>query len=217
MPYWKLPFKGYIDACGEVLSNALHQTKIINYKPVEGPICFISRQINSTEAEARYRASQMECLCLVWALEKLHHYLDGTMFDVITDCNAVTSLLNMNTQNRHLLRWQISIEEYRGNMTIVHKSRNIHKNSDGLSIWNLANTPENPSLLPQEEHHIEGICVTNIGTEFFNQVKESFNIDKNVHIICQLLMKYFKYPSLSSKLDEVWKREYDEGRLHLLD
>ncbi|MBW0493986.1 hypothetical protein O181_033701 [Austropuccinia psidii MF-1] len=49
IPDWKLPFKLYIDACGEVLGDALHQTQIINDKPVEGPICFISTQIKPTE------------------------------------------------------------------------------------------------------------------------------------------------------------------------
>ncbi|MBW0570594.1 hypothetical protein O181_110309 [Austropuccinia psidii MF-1] len=129
-PNWKLPFKLHIDACGERLGAALHQTQIINDKPVEGPMCFISRQIKPTEE--RYRESQMECLCLVWALEKSHYYLDGTVFDVITDCSAVKSLLNMKPPNRHMLRWQIAIQEYRGNMTFFHKSGNIHKNADGL-------------------------------------------------------------------------------------
>ncbi|MBW0549490.1 hypothetical protein O181_089205 [Austropuccinia psidii MF-1] len=83
MPYWKLPFKLYIDACGEGLGSALHQTQIINDKPVEGPISFISRHIEPTKA--RYEASQMDLLCLVWDLERLHYYLDGTVFDVIKD------------------------------------------------------------------------------------------------------------------------------------
>ncbi|MBW0569247.1 hypothetical protein O181_108962 [Austropuccinia psidii MF-1] len=192
MPDWKLPFKTYIAACGEGLGAALHQTQIINDKPVERPICFISRQIKQTET--RYGASQMECLCLVWALENLHYYLDGTVFDVITDCNAVKSLLNMKTPNRPMLRWQIAIPEYRGNMTIVHKSGNIHKNADGLSRGALENTPENPAWVPQEEDHIEGICVTDIGREFFNQAKESYKIDKNCHILSQLLMKDSKDP-----------------------
>ncbi|MBW0574263.1 hypothetical protein O181_113978 [Austropuccinia psidii MF-1] len=113
----------------------------------------------------------MECLFLVWALEKLHYYLDGTVFDVITHCNALKSLLNMKTPNKHLLIWQIAIQEYRGNTTIVHKSGNIHKDSDGLSRWDLGNTSERPAWEPQEEHHIEGIYVTDIGTEFFNIVK----------------------------------------------
>ncbi|MBW0501341.1 hypothetical protein O181_041056 [Austropuccinia psidii MF-1] len=38
IPVWKLPFKLYIDACGEGLGAELHQTQIINDKPVEGPI-----------------------------------------------------------------------------------------------------------------------------------------------------------------------------------
>ncbi|MBW0539626.1 hypothetical protein O181_079341 [Austropuccinia psidii MF-1] len=215
MPDWKLPFKLYIDACGEGLGAALHQTEIINDKPVEGHICFISRRIKPTEA--RYGVRQMECCCLLWALEKLHYYLDGTVFDVITDCNAVKPVLNMKTPYRHMLRWQIAIQEFGGNMTIVHKSGNIHKNADGLSRWALANTPENPAWVPQEEHHIEGICVTDIGTECFNQVKESYKIDKNFHILSQLLMKDCKDPLLKSKLDEIWKQPYDEGRFHLLD
>ncbi|MBW0542084.1 hypothetical protein O181_081799 [Austropuccinia psidii MF-1] len=102
-------------------------------------------------------------------------------------------------------------------MNIFHKSGNIHKNSDGLSRWALANTSEHPAWVPQEEHHIEGICVTDIGTEFFKQVKESYEMDKNCHILCQPLMKDCKHLSLSSKFDEIWKKAYDEGRFHLLD
>ncbi|MBW0583360.1 hypothetical protein O181_123075, partial [Austropuccinia psidii MF-1] len=125
MPDFKLPFKLYIDASGDGLGAALYQVQIINDKPVEGPICFISSQINPTEA--RYGASQMECLCLVSALEKLNYFLEGCVFEVITDCTAVKSLLNMKKPNRYMLRWQIAIQEYRGNMTIVHKDWNVHK------------------------------------------------------------------------------------------
>ncbi|MBW0586912.1 hypothetical protein O181_126627 [Austropuccinia psidii MF-1] len=72
---FKLPFKLYIDASGDGLGAALHQVQIINDKPVEGPICFMSRKIKPTET--RYGASQMECLCLVWALERLNYLLEG--------------------------------------------------------------------------------------------------------------------------------------------
>ncbi|MBW0544799.1 hypothetical protein O181_084514 [Austropuccinia psidii MF-1] len=144
----------------------------------------------------------MEFLCLVWALEKLHYYLDGTVFDVITDCTAVKSLLSMKTPNRHLLGCHIFIQDYRGNMTIVHESDNIHENLDGLSRWALENTAENPSWVPQEEHHIEVICITDLGTEFFNQVKHSYKKDKNCHILFPLLIKDCKDTSISLKLDE---------------
>ncbi|MBW0544064.1 hypothetical protein O181_083779 [Austropuccinia psidii MF-1] len=175
MPDWNIPFKFYIDACGDGLGAALHQVQITDDKPTEGPVCYISRQIKPIEA--RYGASQMECLCLVWALEKLHYYFDGSVFEVITDCNAVKSLLNMKTPNRHMLRWQIAIQEDRGNMTIVHKAESIHKNSDGLSRWELANTPYNPAYVPLEAEPkipIEGINITDIGTQFFEEVREYY-------------------------------------------
>ncbi|MBW0528257.1 hypothetical protein O181_067972 [Austropuccinia psidii MF-1] len=143
-PEWKIPFKLYVDACGDGLGAALHQVKIVDDKPTKGPVCYISRQIKPTEAT--YGASKMKCLCLVWALEKLHYYFDGSVFDMITDCNAVKSLLNMKTPNRHMLRWQIAIQEYRGNMTIAHKAGNFHKKADGLSRWALANTPDSPAM-----------------------------------------------------------------------
>ncbi|MBW0568937.1 hypothetical protein O181_108652 [Austropuccinia psidii MF-1] len=102
MPDWNIYFELYIDACGDGLGEALHQVHIIDDKPTEGPVCYISRKIKPTEA--RYCASQMECLLLVWALEKLHYYLDGSAFEMITDRNAVKSLLHMKTPNRHMLR-----------------------------------------------------------------------------------------------------------------
>ncbi|MBW0562639.1 hypothetical protein O181_102354 [Austropuccinia psidii MF-1] len=131
MPDFKLPFKLYIDASEDGLGAVLHQVQSTNDKPVEGPICFISRQIKPTES--RYAAMQMECICLVWALEKLHYFLEGCLFELITDCTAVKSLLNMKTPNRHMLRWQIATQEYRGNMTFAHEYGNVQKNADGLS------------------------------------------------------------------------------------
>ncbi|MBW0487566.1 hypothetical protein O181_027281 [Austropuccinia psidii MF-1] len=102
-------------------------------------------------------------------------------------------------------------------MTSVHKSGSILKIEDGLSRWASENTPEDSAWVPQEKHYIEGICVTNIGTELLNRAKKSYKIDKSFQILCQLLMKDCKDPSLSSKQDYIWKKAYDEGRFHLLD
>ncbi|MBW0507621.1 hypothetical protein O181_047336 [Austropuccinia psidii MF-1] len=190
IPEWNIPFKLYIDACVDGLGAALHQVQTIDYKPTEGQVCYISRQIKPTKA--RYGAIQMECLCLVWALEKLHYHLDGSGFEVIADCHAVKSILNMKAPNRHMLRWQIDIQEYRVNMSIVHKAENIHKIADGLSRWELANTPDGLVYVPLEaEPHItiEGINITDIGTEFFEEVRKSYKQDKNCHILTFLLDK----------------------------
>ncbi|MBW0511804.1 hypothetical protein O181_051519 [Austropuccinia psidii MF-1] len=130
LPDFELPFKLYIDAaCSQGLGAALHQRQIVDGEPREGVICYISRQLK--DSEARYGATQTECLCLVWALEKLHYYLEGAVFEVYTDCTALNSLLNMKTTNRHMLRWQIAIQGDRGNMTIIYKEVKSHTNADG--------------------------------------------------------------------------------------
>ncbi|MBW0557369.1 hypothetical protein O181_097084 [Austropuccinia psidii MF-1] len=162
----------------------------------------------------------MECLCLVLALEKLNYFLEGCVFEVITDCTAVKSLLNMKTPNRHMLRWQIAIQEYRGNMNIVHKDGNIHKNEDGLSKWELSNNVDNPAYIPEEaspQIPIEVISVTDMNTTFFEAVRNSYTQDMNCIILCQIFKKYCKDNSLIHALDEVWEKSYDEGRFHLLD
>ncbi|MBW0573070.1 hypothetical protein O181_112785 [Austropuccinia psidii MF-1] len=218
MEEFKLPFKLYIDASGDGLGATLHQVQIINDKPVEQPICFISSKIKPTEA--RYGATQMECLCLVWALKKLKYFLEGCGFELIADFKAVNSLLNMKTPDRHMLRWQIAIQEYWGNMTIVHKDGNIHKNADGLSRWPLPNNIDNPAYVKEEaspQIPIEGMSVTDLNTTFFEEVRNSYTQDKNCSILCQLLKKDCKENSLIHSLDPVWRKSYDEARFHLLD
>ncbi|MBW0570374.1 hypothetical protein O181_110089 [Austropuccinia psidii MF-1] len=119
-----------------------------------------------------------------------------------------------------MLTWQIAIQEYRGSMTIVHKAGKMHWNSDGLSRWALANTPDNPAFVPLEakpQIPIEGINITDIGTEFFEEFRESQKQDNNCHILTSLLDKYCKDTSLLNALDEVWKNSYSEGRFHLFE
>ncbi|MBW0491037.1 hypothetical protein O181_030752 [Austropuccinia psidii MF-1] len=129
LPDFELPLKLYIDAaCSQGLGAALHKRQILDGEPREGVICYISRQLK--DAEAGYGSMQTECLCLVWALEKLHYYLDGAVFEVYTDCTTLKSLFNMNTTNIHMFRWQIAIQEYRGNITIIYKNGKSHTNAD---------------------------------------------------------------------------------------
>ncbi|MBW0578661.1 hypothetical protein O181_118376 [Austropuccinia psidii MF-1] len=54
----------------------------------------------------------------------------------------------MKTTNRHMLRWQIGIQEYRGNMTIIYKEGKSQTNEDGLSRWPLDNVKSNPDYDP---------------------------------------------------------------------
>ncbi|MBW0583895.1 hypothetical protein O181_123610 [Austropuccinia psidii MF-1] len=120
----------------------------------------------------------------------------------------------MKTPNRHMLRWQIAIQEYRGNMTIVHE------NADGLRRWPLPNDIDNPAYVSEEaspQIPIEGISVTDLNTTFIEEVRQSYTQEKNCSILCELLNKDCKDNSLIHALDEVWKKSYDEGTFHLRD
>ncbi|MBW0543320.1 hypothetical protein O181_083035 [Austropuccinia psidii MF-1] len=41
IPDHDIPFKFYVDPCGDGLGAALYQVKIIDDKPTEGPVCYI--------------------------------------------------------------------------------------------------------------------------------------------------------------------------------
>ncbi|MBW0466755.1 hypothetical protein O181_006470 [Austropuccinia psidii MF-1] len=110
LPDFELQFRLYIDAAfSQGLGAAQNQRQIVDGEPREGVICYISRQLKYSEA--RYGETQNECLCLVWALDKLHYYLEGAVFEVYTDCTALKPLLNMKTTNRQMLRWKIAIQK----------------------------------------------------------------------------------------------------------
>ncbi|MBW0535153.1 hypothetical protein O181_074868 [Austropuccinia psidii MF-1] len=58
-PHFDLPIKLYIDAaCSQGLGAACHQRQIVDGKPREGVICYISRQLQ--DSEAGYGATQTE-------------------------------------------------------------------------------------------------------------------------------------------------------------
>ncbi|MBW0504464.1 hypothetical protein O181_044179 [Austropuccinia psidii MF-1] len=119
-----------------------------------------------------------------------------------------------------MLRCKITIQEYRGNMIIVHKDRNIQTKSEGLSRWILPNEIEIPSYVPEEAYPqipMEGITVADVNTTFIEEVRNSYTQDRKCAILCQVLTRDSKDNSLINYLDEIWKNSYGEGRFNLLD
>ncbi|MBW0475291.1 hypothetical protein O181_015006 [Austropuccinia psidii MF-1] len=55
----------------------------------------------------------------------------------------------MKTTNRHMLRWKIATQEYRGNMIIIYKEGKSQTNVDSLSILPLYNVKRNPAYDPE--------------------------------------------------------------------
>jgi transposase InsO family protein len=184
---------------------------------VEKPVLFISRKIKPTEK--RYGASQMECLALVWSLEKLHYYLEGSRTVLVTDCTAVKTLMNMQTPNRHMLRWQIAIQQYRGHMTIVHKAGKKHSNADGLSRWALPNTPDNPAWDPEDEDifPILGIHVCDLDEAYYTIIKDSYQSNPEFVKLIDILSNENSSHELIASLPPWLSKPYSSGKFSLLD
>ncbi|MBW0532246.1 hypothetical protein O181_071961 [Austropuccinia psidii MF-1] len=227
LPDFELPFKVYIDVvCSQGLGEALHQRQIVDGEPREGVIYYISRQLK--DSEARYGATQTECLCLVWALEKLNDYLEGSVFEVYKDCTALKSLLNMKTTNRHMLRWKKAIQEYRRNITIIYKEGKSHTNADCLSGWPLDNVIRNPAYDPEVAakipiHFMEINMRKNFN--FLNVHQEmvpktgikTYAKHKKCGLLLQLLQQRYRSPELESQLGEPWLRVYKDNKFFLID
>ena len=157
MPDFTKPFLLYTDASDVGLAGALYQKDTTD---TERPIVFISRKLR--DAETRYGASNLECLAVVWALDKLHFYLDGAVFTVITDCVAVRSLLTAKWTHRQLVRWQAAIQAYRGKITIIHRAGKLAFNVDPPSRDGaLPNDATNPAadLDPDPNIEIGGVNI----------------------------------------------------------
>jgi hypothetical protein len=164
MPDFEKPFIVYTDACIDGLAAALYQA---DEAGVERPLVFISRKLK--DAERRYGASNLECLAVVWMLDKLHFYLDGAKFTIITDCVAVSNLLTAKWTHRQLVRWQAALQSFRGRVTIKHRAGKLNFNADAPSRDPLPNDRSNPAAdldldqtiemgalgLHLEEHHTQ--------------------------------------------------------------
>ncbi|MBW0474316.1 hypothetical protein O181_014031 [Austropuccinia psidii MF-1] len=117
-----------------------------------------------------------------------------------------------------MLRWQISIQEYRGNMNIVNRVGNTHKNSYSLSRWALTNKTDNPAYVPEKAEAqipIEGIKITDVGTEFFEEVRESNKKYNSFNTLTSLHDKDFNDVALANSLDYLWRISYhNENSIH---
>lgn len=73
---------------------------------------------------------------MVWAILKLQRYLDGSVFTIITDRQALLSITGSSSTTLYSAcvdKWRMLLAPYLGQMTLVHRAGNIHSNADGLS------------------------------------------------------------------------------------
>ncbi|GFX23925.1 retrovirus-related Pol polyprotein from transposon 297 [Trichonephila clavipes] len=84
-----------------------------------------------TQVEKRYCTMKKECSSIVFAIKRLHYYLDGNSFLFMTDHNPLVWLNRNVSSNPRWMRWALALQPY--NFKIVHRSGKSHKNADSLS------------------------------------------------------------------------------------
>lgn len=127
-PDFTRPFRLLTDASGIGLGGILSQRNEDGHEVV---VCYISRQLS--KEERNYSATELECLAIVWALHKLHSYVDGMKMELVTDHSALQWLYDYKGTNKKILRWCLEIQHYRDNMQITHRAGKDHANVDALS------------------------------------------------------------------------------------
>ncbi|MBW0527104.1 hypothetical protein O181_066819 [Austropuccinia psidii MF-1] len=131
----------------------------------------------------------------------------------------------MQTSTRHMLRCQISIQEYRGTMTIIYKKRKSHTNADGVIRWPLDNVKSNPAYYPEivakiPIHSMEidrrlNFRFSELAPE--SGTPDSEDTDSECGILLQLLQQKYRSPELESQLEEPWLRDYKDNTSFLID
>ena len=98
-PNVKLPFQLYTDASHCGLGAILAEVQ----DGRERIICCASRSLNPSEK--LYPANKLECLGIVWAVDKFWPYLTSVKFEIITDHYALQWLWTMKTESVLLHCW----------------------------------------------------------------------------------------------------------------
>lgn len=69
------------------------------------PIFYFSKR--TTEVESCYHNYELETLAIIHALRRFRVYLQGILFKIITDCNALVMTLNKKEINPRIARWAL--------------------------------------------------------------------------------------------------------------
>ena len=110
------------------------------------PVAYASRKLSP--AEQNYPTIELECLAIVWGIEKFQIFLYGTQFTLQTDHRPLTFLSLSKNLNRRLMRHSLTLSQYAFKIQYISGSRNV--GSDFLSRHPTGMQHDNPVVNVQE-------------------------------------------------------------------
>lgn len=105
-PRPQLGFQVQWDSSGVGLGVILMQT----IEDEGRAIAFVFRALHG--AEMRYFTSEKECLVMMWAVRKWHHYLEVEAFYLFPDHSALAWAFNCPKASSHLTRWTLQLQAF---------------------------------------------------------------------------------------------------------
>ena len=107
------------------------------------PVLCISRRLS--KSEINYSQTQEEALAIVWAVRRLHKYLFGAKFKIISDHQALQHIFNPDssvgkTTSAMLQRWSLELSAYQ--YEIEHRAGKNIPQADYLSRHAYQQVPE---------------------------------------------------------------------------
>lgn len=131
-PDFSLPFTIQTDASGYGIGAVLTQ----NHEDGEKVICYISKGL--TKAERKYSTTERECLAVLFAIEKLRPYIEGTKFTVVTDHYSLKWLNSIKDPVGRIARWAVRLMfchvQCLKLMSLIHQHPSI-KRINGIRGW----------------------------------------------------------------------------------
>lgn len=124
-PDFNLPFQVETDASDFGLGAVLLQKQNREDKV----ICYLSRSL--TKTERKYSTTEKELLAVLFAVEKLRPYLQGTKFTVVTDHYSLKWLFNIKDPAGRIARWALRLQQF--DFDVVHRPGKDHLVPDTLS------------------------------------------------------------------------------------
>jgi hypothetical protein len=181
----------YTDACGIGIAGNLHQ--IWDEDGKEHPVLYISRRLNSHEA--KYTSTELECLGVVWCLNKLAHYVDGSKLKLVTDHNALKWIWGIKTDvNARLFKWSLQLSMLKDKVTIVHRPGRFHQNVDVLS-----RNPSSNSITHKKVQSVYSVTPIHLSEEWKEKLWKGYLTDSYFRRVISSLQRLMIDPNSVKK------------------
>ena len=169
------------DASPVGLSAILFQkTPGLNNRKV---VAYASRSLS--DVESRYSQKEKEALAIVWAIERLHLYLNGGHFILYTDCKPV-QLIFGNPKSKppaRIERWNLRLQGY--DFSVVHTKGNQNP-SDFLSRHPHSSEPKKQETMAENyTNFLSGHAVPKAMT--LSEIQKATRADQTLQQLAKMI------------------------------